>query len=100
MKKKELEDMARKIAGKLKFRGIFFFQAKEDANGIPKLTEINPRIAGTMSLSSASANIHSLAVRMMMGEKIKIPKIKELYVTRYLDDIYLSKKDVEKIDVI
>jgi carbamoyl-phosphate synthase large subunit len=94
-----LEDMAKKIANSINFSGPFFFQAKEDKEGIPKLTEINPRISGTMSLSSSSGpNIHSLAVRIFMGEKVKIPKIKYgLYVTRYWEDIYLTEKEIDKL---
>lgn len=90
---KKLREMAEKIANILKFRGIFFFQAKEDASGTPKLMEINPRIAGTMSLSSESANIYLLAIELLMGKKIEIPKIKNnLYITRYFNEIYLSDK--------
>lgn len=93
IKNEELEKMAEKITPELKFCGPFFFQAKEDRNGIPKLTEINARIAGTMCLSSFSGlNIHSLAVRLCMGEKIEIPKVKYgLYITRYWEEIYLTE---------
>lgn len=96
--KKELEKMADKIAKAIKFRGIFFFQAKKDKNGIPKLTEINPRIAGTMSLSGASSNIYSLAIRSLLGKEIKIPKIKNnLYITRYWEEMYLSEENFKAI---
>ena len=89
---KHLQKMAKIITENICFNGPFFFQAKEDNNGVPKLTEINPRISGTMSLSSsAGPNIHSLSVRMYMGEKITIPEIKYgLYISRYFEDIYLT----------
>lgn len=95
-----LEKMARTISEKICFNGPFFFQAKEDENGTPKLTEINPRISGTMSLSSSSGpNIHSLTVRMFMGEKIKIPKIKYgLIISRYWEDIYLNEAKIKKME--
>jgi carbamoyl-phosphate synthase large subunit len=94
----KLDNMAHKIAENIFFQGPFFFQAKEDDNGEPKLTEINARISGTMSLSSASGvNIHNLAVRLFMGENVQIPKIKtNLYITRYWNDIFVTKKDFEK----
>ena len=94
IRNEELEKIAKKITKKLKFCGPFFFQAKENRNGVPKLIEINARIAGTMCLSSFSGpNIHSLAVRMCLGEKIKIPQIKYgLYITRYWEEIYLTDK--------
>jgi len=93
IRNEELKKMAKKVAQKLKFCGLFFFQAKEDKEGVPKLTEINARIAGTMCLSSFSgANIHSLAVRSCMGEKIEIPTVKNgLYITRYWEEIYLTR---------
>jgi carbamoyl-phosphate synthase large subunit len=101
VKNEKLERMAEKISNSLNFFGPFFFQAKEDEQGIPKLTEINPRIAGTMSLSSfCGPNLHLLAIKMCMHEKIKIPKINYgLYITRYFEDIYLDEKDlVNKIN--
>ena len=99
IKDERLEGMAKKITSSIKFFGPFFFQAKEDKRGIPKLTEINPRISGTMSLSSSSGpNIHSLAVRICMGEKVKIPKIKYgLYITRYWEDIYLTDDEIGEL---
>lgn len=101
IKDERLEDMAKKITSSIKFFGPFFFQAKEDKDGIPKLTEINSRISGTMSLSSSSGpNIHSLAVRICMGEKVKIPKIKikyGLYITRYWEDIYLTDDEIGEL---
>ncbi|SFD40136.1 ATP-grasp domain-containing protein [Bacillus sp. OV194] len=45
-----IRKMAEEINKKLNFRGVWFFQVKEDKNGEFKLLEISPRIAGTMSL--------------------------------------------------
>lgn len=96
VKDERLEDMAAKIASKLLLSGPFFFQAKEDGNGMPKIIEINARIAGTMCLSSFSGpNIHSSAVRLCVGEDVKIPEIRYgLYVTRYWEEIYLTDKEI------
>lgn len=46
----EVINIANIINNKLKFRGAWFFQVKEDKQGKLKLLEIAPRIAGTMSL--------------------------------------------------
>ena len=43
-------DYASIISGRLTFHGAWFFQIKKDRNGIYKLLEIAPRIAGTMAL--------------------------------------------------
>ena len=39
------------IANSIKITGSWFFQMKEDSNGILKLLEIEPRIAGTMAIN-------------------------------------------------
>ena len=92
----QLDNMAAKVSSLVRFSGPFFFQAIEDAQGIPRLTEINPRISGTMSLSSASGwNIHVNAVRMLLGKPMVDSAIKlGIYVTRYWKDIYLDDGDL------
>lgn len=45
-----LEAMARAVWDRLPFHGAWFFQAKLDVNGNPKLLEVAPRIAGAMAL--------------------------------------------------
>jgi predicted ATP-grasp superfamily ATP-dependent carboligase len=46
--------IAQKINSCLKFRGVWFFQLKEDRYGELSLLEIAPRVAGTMALSRAN----------------------------------------------
>lgn len=46
-----LQAMAEAIADELRLRGAWFFQARRDASGVPKLLEVAPRIAGSMALS-------------------------------------------------
>lgn len=43
-------DIANKINKKLKFRGMWFFQVKENVDGELTLIELAPRIAGTMGM--------------------------------------------------
>ena len=91
-----LDSMAAKISSLVRFHGPFFFQAIEDARGNPRLTEINARISGTMSLSSASGwNIHVNAVRSLLGRPLVAAPIKYgSYVSRYWKDIYLDEDDL------
>jgi carbamoyl-phosphate synthase large subunit len=94
----DLDVMACKVSNALRFYGPFFLQVKEDVNGIPKLTEINARIGGTMCLSSFSgSNLHVLAVYMAMGRVISpsVPQ-KGLYVSRYWEEIYLTEDEINK----
>jgi hypothetical protein len=66
-----ISSMAEKISSCLKTSGPWFFQAKEDSGGIPKLTEINLRVGGTSGLSRIAGFNHMLlATRMYLGEPI------------------------------
>ncbi len=98
VRNKKIEEIAGRISEALEFYGPFFFQAKEDGKGILRLTEINARISGTMSFSSfAGPNIHVLAVKISRGEKINKSKIKYgTYVTRFLEDIYLTDQEIKR----
>ncbi len=58
-----LDEMAKKINDRLVFRGAWFFQARERANGEPVLMEIAPRIAGSMALHrSLGVNLTALSL--------------------------------------
>ncbi|MDG2526528.1 ATP-grasp domain-containing protein [Stenotrophomonas sp. HITSZ_GD] len=46
-----LQAMAEAIADDLRLRGAWFFQARRDVHGVPKLLEVAPRIAGSMALT-------------------------------------------------
>ncbi len=43
--------MASSIAAEVRLKGAWFFQARHDYHGIPKLLEVAPRIAGSMGMS-------------------------------------------------
>lgn len=46
-----VQAMAVAIAGELRLKGAWFFQVRHDRDGVPKLLEVAPRIAGSMALS-------------------------------------------------
>ena len=57
------------IAEKLDLKNCFGFQFKIDKNGIPKILESNPRIQGTMILSTlAGANIIYASIKDALCE--------------------------------
>ena len=63
--------MANRIAVCLEAAGPWFFQAKEDSFGVPKLTEVNLRVGGTSGLSRIAGFNHTLmATRIFLGEPI------------------------------
>ena len=82
-----LVDTAVLISSRLRFNGLWFFQMKEDSSGMPKLTEINARMAGGMC---AGTNLHELYLKMWLNEEIDWSKIvpKKETVVRYLEEIY------------
>lgn len=97
VKNKKIEKIALKISEKLKFRGPFFFQLKENREKVLMLTEINARFGGGMPLSCAAGpNIYLLSVKLFMGEEIRIPKIKRnLYFTRFDEELYLTEERIK-----
>jgi carbamoyl-phosphate synthase large subunit len=100
----ELERMSKDLSRKLQFKGPFFFQAKEDRNGKPRLIEVNARIAGTMCHKSFyESNFHCLAVKLSRGKTVSIPRIKYgLYISRHWEEMYLKedKNNNELLKVI
>ena len=71
----EIEEIAQRINEKLTFRGLWFFQIKQDSQGQFKLLEISARCAGTMCLSRAmGVNLPLLSVYVAMDQPISIIK--------------------------
>jgi len=68
-----LQAMAKAIAGELRLRGAWFFQARRDAAGIPKLLEVAPRIAGSMALSrQRGINYPLLGIYAHLGRAFQV----------------------------
>lgn len=83
-----LEQECMKIAEAVGIKGPCCIQMKESAEGKLKLVEINPRMGGgTIFSALAGANIPAIIVAMVEGEKISAPKISEITVLRYFEEI-------------
>ncbi|KKP66669.1 MAG: Carbamoylphosphate synthase large subunit short form [Candidatus Roizmanbacteria bacterium GW2011_GWA2_35_19] len=68
-------EIAKKINKSLNFRGVWFFQLKEDEKGILTLLEIAPRVAGTMALPRTQGiNLPLLSLYDFMNTKVSITK--------------------------
>lgn len=99
VKEETLEDIAAEIAEQLEFTGPWFFQAKEDADGNPKITEIAARTAGTMCHGFVQPNLHSLAVRQIEGEDVAEPEVKYgKKMARYWEEAYLQNNQIQKLE--
>jgi len=82
------------IVKELKLHGIVGLQFKKDENGVYKILESNPRLQGTNVISVASGvNLPYLAIKMLLGEKFTMPKIKwGVKMIRYWDEIFYDKR--------
>ncbi len=80
---KQMIEYSRLLSKEIGLEYAFGFQFKLDANNVPKLLESNPRIQGTMVLSTfAGANIIYGAVKQALGEKV--PEFNILWRTRIM----------------
>jgi len=86
----EVMEIVRKINEAFKFDYNINIQLKYATNGVPKLIEINPRVSGTICLSSmAGPHLPYLAIKLALGEKFSIPKIEwGVTMIRCWDEIY------------
>jgi len=88
-----LQEKCLRIAEYLRIKGPSCMQMKCDKEGVPKLTEVNPRMGGgTIMTTYAGVNFPELIIKMVNEEKIKIPKIKEITMVRYYEEVILDKK--------
>lgn len=70
---RDLDAMAASIAAELRLRGAWFFQARRDSTGTPKLLEVAPRIAGSMALSRArGVNYALLGIYATLGKPFAV----------------------------
>jgi hypothetical protein len=75
------QEYAHAISNKLAFHGAWFFQLKKDCQGVYKLLEIAPRIAGTMALYRGLGINFAL---LSLYEQERIP------ITILRNDMYLE----------
>ena len=83
---------AKAISNVVDFRGVWFFQMKEDRGGQLKLLEIAPRIAGTMGVSrSNGVNLCALTLYDRLNIDVEVYENKlNMEVERALVNRYLN----------
>jgi carbamoyl-phosphate synthase large subunit len=100
VRNKKLESDARQIADFIGIRGPCCIQMKEDANGIMKLVEINPRMGGgTIFTTLAGANFPIMLIDMLENKKVHIPEIQEITVIRYYEEIVIRAATSDREEV-
>lgn len=88
---RRMEEECKQIADFIGIRGPSCIQMKEDPNGIVKLIEVNPRMGGgTIFTTLAGANFPMMLIDMVERKRVKIPKIKEITVIRYYEEIVIQ----------
>lgn len=74
-------DVSQRVIKLLNYDGNCGFDFMKDENGIPVLTDINPRITATVSVVAAGGvNLPYLRVKQILGERL--PQCKVTYGTR------------------
>ena len=93
-KNQEIIEIAETIAKKLGLNYNANMQLKYSSNGIPKLIEVQPRLAGTtIACAGAGANLPYLALKMALSEKFTIPEVKWGTVAkRFWEEVYSDGK--------
>ena len=92
-------DVARRVVELLSFDGNIGIDFMKDENGVPKITDINPRITATVSvIAVAGVNLPYLRVKQLLGENL--PDCNVRYGTRlkrrygeYFTDAYGNNID-------
>ena len=100
VKDENISDTCKSIAKCLKIRGPCCIQMKESKEGILKIVEVNPRMGGgTFFTTLAGANFPAMILDMVNRKKLKIPKISEITIVRYFEEIVVENGRVMKYDL-
>jgi carbamoyl-phosphate synthase large subunit len=88
VRNQKMEEDCMNIAKSIGIRGPCCIQMKETHDSEPQLVEVNARLGGgTIFTTLAGANMPELILDLVEGQKISIPKISEVTVIRYFEEI-------------
>jgi carbamoyl-phosphate synthase large subunit len=92
----ELETTCMNIARDVGIRGPCCIQMKESSEGQLRLIEINSRLGGgTIFSTLAGANFPKMILDLVEGIEVKPPKISEITVVRYYEEIVIENEESE-----
>lgn len=87
----DMEINCMKMAEYVGIRGPCCIQMKESSDGVLKLVEINARMGGgTIFTTLAGANFPAMILDMIDGKEISMPKIAEITIIRYYEEIVIN----------
>lgn len=88
---KAIEKLCKDVAKYIGIRGPCVIQLKQSESGEFKIIEINPRLGGGTFFSTlAGANFPYLILEMVYNNKIILPKISEITILRYYEEVVIS----------
>ena len=88
VRNQKMEEDCMNIAKSIGIRGPCCIQMKETQDSEPQLVEVNARLGGgTIFTTLAGANMPELILDLVEGQEISIPKISEVTVIRYFEEI-------------
>jgi carbamoyl-phosphate synthase large subunit len=90
----DLETTCMNMAREIGIRGPSCIQMKESSEEQLKLIEINSRLGGgTIFSTLAGANIPSMILEMLSGTHIDPPRVSEITVVRYYEEIVIENDE-------
>jgi len=88
----KMEEDCMNIAKFVGIRGPCCIQMKETEDREPQFVEVNARLGGgTIFTTLAGANIPALILDLVDGKEISVPKISEVTVIRYFEEIVVHE---------
>jgi carbamoyl-phosphate synthase large subunit len=86
-----IENLCKKTAEALGIKGPCCIQLKESKDGELKILEVNPRFGGgTIFTTLAGANFPAMLLEMISNNKLIIPKVADITVLRYFEEIIIE----------
>ena len=90
IKHNQIENLCKTLCAYLSLKGPICIQLKEDPKGNPKFIEVNPRLGGGTYFSTlAGINFLDLILKIKNNQEYKVPKLKEITVLRYYNEIVI-----------
>jgi carbamoyl-phosphate synthase large subunit len=98
-----LQQLGRLACEAVGITGVANVQVREDAAGLPRLIEINPRFPGTMPLTVASGiNMPKLALGELLGEPIPAAglEFRDIAMVRYLHGVVVETGELANLEAV
>lgn len=95
----QVHKIAKIINEKIRFRGVWFFQLKRNAQGEYRLMECATRVAGTMCVErAAGVNLPLLTIFDALGMDVELdPQVTDVTVDRALGNCYRINMEYDEV---